>query len=114
MLGASLSTEGRSFSGSWNFGPSAYENYSVMQVVQEVQKHLPELDVRLNDNTKGPHEAGFLRLDISKAVNQLHWSPRLNFEQTIAFTVKGYQDEIHTEKGLYERRVAQIMEYCAR
>jgi CDP-glucose 4,6-dehydratase len=111
-LGEKLLTEGKKFSGGWNFGPAAYENYTVGDVVSEVRKNTPEIKIDAPKQTVKLHEAGLLKLDITKAVNLLDWKPRLNFEQTIKFTVDGYKAEIGNKDRVYESRVAQIQAYC--
>jgi len=42
-------------------------------------------------NTNEPHEAGLLRLDISRAQNELNWQPELNAEQAIDWSVNWYK-----------------------
>lgn len=111
-LGEKLFTEGKTFSGGWNFGPAAYENYSVGDVVTEVKKMIPELKVDSPTLTNKLHEAGLLKLDITKAVNHLNWKPKLNFEQTIKFTIEGYLSEINDPNDVYNSRVKQINAYC--
>jgi CDP-glucose 4,6-dehydratase len=111
-LGEKLLTHGKKYSGGWNFGPSAYDNYAVRDVVTEVKKILPDLKTSQQPEIKEKlHEAGLLKLDITKAVNHLEWSPLLNFKETIEFTVQGYLDELNN-KNVYARRVKQIEEYC--
>jgi CDP-glucose 4,6-dehydratase len=111
-LGEKLLTDGKKFSGGWNFGPSAYENYAVGDVVQEVKKIIPSLEVSVPEQKDKLHEAGLLKLDITKSVNLLGWHPKLNFGETIEFTVRGYLEE--KEKGnLYNHRVNQIRAFCA-
>jgi CDP-glucose 4,6-dehydratase len=58
------------------------------------------------------HEAGLLKLDITKAVNFLGWKPKLNFEETIQFTIQGYQEELNPQNNIYDCRVKQIESYC--
>ncbi|MBC7695268.1 MAG: CDP-glucose 4,6-dehydratase [Burkholderiales bacterium] len=111
-LGEKLFLQGKTFSGGWNFGPAAFENYSVHDVVLEVKKSIPTLKVDAPKVTDKLHEAGLLKLDITKAVNQLNWKPKLNFEQTIKFTVDGYIQENEQEADVYKSRVKQIKEYC--
>ena len=111
-LGQKLFNEGKSFSGGWNFGPAAYENYSVGDVVNQVRKLLPEVKIDAPETKEKLHEAGLLKLDITKAVNQLGWKPKLDFEKTIAFTIQGYQDEQNTKNNVYQCRVNQINNYC--
>lgn len=111
-LGEKLFTGGKNFNGGWNFGPAAYENYSVGDVVNEVKKIIPALKVETPEITNKLHEAGLLKLDITKAVNKLNWKPKLNFEQTIQFSINGYLDEINSPGTIYQSRVKQIKDYC--
>lgn len=111
-LAEKLWHEGKQFTGGWNFGPSAFESFSVGDVVKEVKKILPDMAMETPKDLEKRHEAGLLKLDVTKAVNLLQWKPKLNFEQTIQFTVSGYMDEMDTKKDLYACRVNQIANYC--
>lgn len=110
-LGEKLFHQGKVFSGGWNFGPGAFENYSVSDVVNEMKKQIA-INIESPKNAEKPHEAGLLKLDITKAVNLLGWKPRLDFEKTIQFTVKGYLEELDKNTSLYQSRVEQIKQYC--
>ena len=80
-------------------------------------KRLPEIPTIQIDSPKATeklHEAGLLKLDITKAVNHLDWKPKLNFEETIQFTIQGYQEELNTQNNIYDCRVKQIEAYCAK
>ena len=111
-LGEKLLTQGKKFAGGWNFGPAAYENYSVGDVVDEVKKIIPDIKINSPEQTEKLHEAGLLKLDITKAVNMLGWKPKLNFEQTIQFTIDGYLAEMDSTVEVYDNRVEQIKKYC--
>jgi CDP-glucose 4,6-dehydratase len=113
-LGEKLLNDGKSFSGGWNFGPAAYENYSVGDVVTEVKKIIPSIQIDSPKSTEKLHEAGLLKLDITKAVNQLGWKPKLNFEETIQFTINGYLEELNSKNNIYQCRVNQIDAYCSK
>ncbi|WP_207429611.1 CDP-glucose 4,6-dehydratase [Pedobacter sp. SYSU D00535] len=112
-LGAKLLQEGKKYSGGWNFGPEDTANYSVKDLIEK----LLVLDKRggytTPNNLNKPHEATFLKLDISKAVNFLQWRPVLNFDETVQFTYTGYKDELSTRDVLKHRRI-QIGEYVAK
>lgn len=112
-LGEKLLIDGKTFSGGWNFGPSAFENYSVGDVVNQVKKLIPSIQIDSPNSTHKLHEAGLLKLDITKAVNLLGWKPRLNFEETIQFTINGYLEELNSQNDIYNCRVSQIKKYCA-
>jgi len=113
-LAENLYNQGKRFSGGWNFGPSAYEDYTVGNVVDEVKRLVPSLQVDMPNQTKKLHEAGVLKLDITKAVNYLGWKPKLNFEETIQFTVNGYLEELQNSKNVYSSRVKQIASFCSK
>jgi CDP-glucose 4,6-dehydratase len=113
-LAEKLWTNGKSFSGGWNFGPSAFENYSVRAVVTEVKKIIPSIKIDSPKAAEKLHEAGLLKLDITKAVNLLGWKPKLNFEETIQFTIQGYQEELNSQNNIYDCRVNQIELYCSK
>lgn len=110
-LGEKLYHNGKTFSGGWNFGPGAFENYNVNDVVTEITKTM-KVKVDLPASTEKLHEAGLLKLDITKAVNYLDWKPRLDFQKTIQFTVNGYLQEMESGGSLYQSRVEQIKQYC--
>lgn len=111
-LGERLYCKGKKYSGGWNFGPATYDEYTVGDVVNEVRKNIPDIKVDEYLQTEKLHEAGLLKLDITKAVTQLKWKPKLNFEQTIQITVEGYLGEMKAKKDLYDARVEQIEKYC--
>lgn len=111
-LAEQLFHNGKSFCGGWNFGPSTYENYTVGNVVNEVKKIIPTLKINSPLVTEKLHEAGLLKLDITKAVNLLGWKPKLNFEETIKFTIDGYLEEFSILNNIYDCRVEQIKSYC--
>ena len=57
------------------------------------------------------HEAGFLSLDISKAVHQLGWHPVLDIDTMIRFTLDEYRVEGLSAKTVFDQRCAHIDEY---
>ena len=111
-LGEKLFTHKKQFSGGWNFGPESNANYNVNQVVTEVRKLLPQIKVTSPKTEEKLHEAGLLKLDITKAVMQLDWKPRLNFERTIAYTINGYLEELKAGTDVYAARLEQLKQYC--
>lgn len=111
-LGEKLLREGKKYSSGWNFGPAAYENYTVGDVVDQVKKNISSINIIAPKQTEKLHEAGLLKLDITKAVNQLQWKPKLNFEQTIKFTTDGYEVDMKKGSDVYCARVEQIKNYC--
>ena len=112
-LAEKLWSEGKSYSGGWNFGPLDLENYRVGDVVDEVKKSIPTLQTSSPKIEEKLHEASFLKLDVSKATNLLGWRPKLSFEETIRLTIEGYLAELN-QQDIYANRVAQIQAYCSK
>lgn len=110
-LGEKLLTEGKSFSGGWNFGPYPDKKYAVKDVITEVKKIIPAIKTEISTSTEKLHEATLLQLAITKAIHNLGWKPKLTFKETIRFTIEGYLAETET-KDIYAARVEQIEEFC--
>lgn len=106
-LGQKLLNEGKSFTGGWNFGPSDIENFSVGNLIEAMIANLGSGSYSAPDLKDKKHEAYLLKLDISKAANVLNWRPALTFEETVEFTVKGYQSDMNGI-NIYQDRVSQI------
>lgn len=67
----------------WNFGPSDEDAKPVEWIVSELcSKWGDDASWKLDDAAQ-PHEAGFLKLDISKARHRLAWGPRWSLEQAL-------------------------------
>ena len=112
VLGAALATRTRfaDYASGFNFGPDPSANRTVKDLVAEILKHRAG---RWEDRSdpKAAHEAGLLNLDITKAREVLGWTPRWNFETTIAKTVEWYV-AVAVGEGAAELTVRQIRDYC--
>ena len=89
LLGERLAREPEQFSSGWNFGPLR-SDINVSRLVQMI------VDVWgsgkwVQNGVKGPHEAHFLRLDSTKAQNNLGWYPHLDIDQSVIMTVDWYK-----------------------
>jgi CDP-glucose 4,6-dehydratase len=80
-------------------------------LVAEIIRHWGYGDYQVQSGPGRESEAGILQLDIAKAVNQLHWSPVLNFEQTIQQTVDQYRVDQLSAEAVFEQRMAYIDDY---
>jgi CDP-glucose 4,6-dehydratase len=79
------------FATAYNFGPHTEDTLPVEQFVQLVLKTWGSGRYEVQINPNAPHEAGLLRLDITKAQLELYWNPRWNAEMSIAKTVEWYK-----------------------
>jgi len=77
--------------GAWNFGPHAHERATVQQVVELARGAWGGGAVHYENEPTGPHEAGWLALDTSKAQAQLALQPRWSLEQTVQRSMRWYR-----------------------
>ncbi|MFC1515414.1 CDP-glucose 4,6-dehydratase [Thermodesulfobacteriota bacterium] len=95
--------------GAWNFGPDKEGHLTVMDVLDALRKNWNAIDFAINDaNPAAPHEAGLLKLDCSKARQELNWRPTWESLKMIAKTVQWYRDFYTSEKVTSHR---QLLEY---
>jgi len=90
LLGQRL-LEGKSeFAEAWNFGPEAESNVTVGEVVKNASEIWDKIHVNISKEPQ-PHETTLLMLDCEKAKTLLNWKPIWNFQETIDFTIRWYQ-----------------------
>jgi CDP-glucose 4,6-dehydratase len=114
LLGARLlaATEPQreALASAWNFGPRAGASRTVAEVVRATVAAWGEGAFELDPEPTGPHEAGLLALSIDKAVNQLGWAPRWDFETTLAKTTEWYR-AFYRGEDVAAVTVGQIADY---
>lgn len=76
MLAENLFSYGNRFSGAWNFGPHEQDAKTVQSIVERLATTWGDGAMWQIDTSPQPHEANYLKLDISKAKHFLHWNPR--------------------------------------
>ncbi|RYD17786.1 MAG: CDP-glucose 4,6-dehydratase, partial [Verrucomicrobiaceae bacterium] len=87
VLAEALFNEGPKHAEAWNFGPYEFSDRTVGWIVDrlcglwglEIPKH--------QDTGPKPHEAGYLKVDSSKARAVLGWAPKLDLETTLQWIV---------------------------
>lgn len=98
------------FHGSWNIGPSENQNRTVIELVEYILQKIPGLQVDILSNTKQTEHQS-LRLDVSKAKNEIGWSNKLNFQKTIDYTIDSYLSESDNTHDNLLSRTNQIRRY---
>jgi len=94
-LAAFLSQEPQKYFGPWNFGPS-FDNFkTVSDLVIGIEKVFSEslsnkIEKRTAAPSSAPKETKVLKLNCDKAMSQLDWKPKWNFDQTVLETAKWY------------------------
>jgi len=92
MLGVKLSQEPEKYSDAYNFGPLLTDALPVIEMVNLAIKNWGSGEFFINQVTNQPHEAGLLKLDISKAITNLNWQPKFNAQQALSYTINWYKD----------------------
>ncbi len=77
--------------GPFNFGPRTDEAASVGQLIACARAGDPEASVCFDSAPSGPHEAGWLALEIAKARHVLGWRPLWPLEQAVQRTMRWYR-----------------------
>jgi CDP-glucose 4,6-dehydratase len=75
-LAEQLYTQGPAFAEGWNFGPKDDDARPVQWIVEHMIKSWGNGASWQQDGSNHPHEANYLKLDISKAKGRLGWQPR--------------------------------------
>lgn len=92
-LGSRLTNNINNHGQAYNFGPSANQNYSVSELINQMSNYWGK--VRWKDVSGSfdyPSEASLLKLNCDKAKFELNWQPTLNFEQTVKMTIDWYKE----------------------
>nr|WP_315207829.1 CDP-glucose 4,6-dehydratase [uncultured Albidiferax sp.] len=80
--------DGPAAASAWNFGPDARGDATVGQLAQRLAAQWGQgARVDMPDGGQHPHEAGQLRLDITRARAELGWQPRWSLDVALAHTV---------------------------
>ncbi len=116
MLAERLYNDGRAFAEGWNFGPHDESSQSVGWIVSQMEKIWGGgvcSEVSPDAHAEKFHEATLLRLDCTKAAQQLDWHPKLTMDKTLEWTVEWYRRFQTLEKTMREFTLQQIADYEA-
>lgn len=91
LLGANLAADPARYIGAWNFGPHLQDTLPVSALVDTALAAWGSGEYETPALTGQPHEAGLLKLDISKALNELGWQPRYTATDSIRNTIAWYK-----------------------
>ncbi|GFZ77959.1 MULTISPECIES: CDP-glucose 4,6-dehydratase [Sphingobium] len=97
----------------WNFGPSDDDARPVSWIVERMLAVWGSSNGWDQPSTPQPHEAAMLKLDSSKARNELGWKPKLSLNEALTKIVDWHKD---VARGGDAREISllQIEEYMAR
>lgn len=112
LLGQKLLKNGEKYAQGFNFGPKEDSVLTVADVAQRVVKYYGKGEVVIGE--KSPlHEANLLMLNIEKAKDVLGWTPSLNADEAIFYTVEWYK-RFYSGENMDEFTHSQIQNYVGK
>ena len=90
-LGTKMVDDPIEYADAWNFGPFADDSLTVGELVELAISVWGKGEFKTPPMTNQPHEAGLLKLDISKTINELGWQPQYNSLKAIEMTLEWYK-----------------------
>jgi CDP-glucose 4,6-dehydratase len=91
LLAEKLFAQPATFSQAWNFGPQDEDAKPVGWIVEAIAGKWGSEAAWSFDEGPHPHEAYYLKLDISKARQVLGWSPRWTLDQALDNVIEWHQ-----------------------
>ena len=86
-LAEKLCTDGTAFAEAFNFGPQSDDAQPVEWIVKQLASKWADGASWKIDSGDHPHEANYLKLDISKAGHRLNWQPAMRLDQALSLIV---------------------------
>ena len=110
VLAQHLYEDGSEFADGWNFGPKDDDCKPVSWILDKMVTKWGKGSSWSLDKNNNPHEAGFLKLDCSKAAAQLNWYPKWNLEHTLESIINWHQHYLLGE-NIQEQCLLEILKY---
>lgn len=111
LLGANLANDPIKFSQAYNFGPHLSDALSVEEMLKLAILSWGKGEYTVENEDGQPHEAGLLKLDISKAISDLKWQPKMNAKIAVSMTMDWYSEFIKNKKEINQFTESQITDY---
>lgn len=113
LLAYRMDTQPKALAQAFNFGPLYDEAVSVETLVQLAIKAWGQGHYSIEQSSSNPHEAKLLRLDCSKAVEELQWKPRWNATEAIQQTMQWYKAVVTDQQSALEVTIKQLKAYLS-
>ncbi len=111
ILGQKLASDPRSFSTAFNFGPQSSDALPVIDMVKLALDAWGQGSFEVVAQNSAPHEAGLLKLDISKAEQLLNWKPKMNSLMAVKYTIDWYKAFSREKDTIAITTEQQIQQY---
>jgi len=111
LLGSKLADGPATLSPAFNLGPYADDALPVGEMVRNAIACWGKGEFELQQQASALHEAGLLKLDISKAISELGWKPKLNAREAISLTIDWYKTYFNNPEQIVAFTESQIISY---
>jgi CDP-glucose 4,6-dehydratase len=101
------------FATAYNFGPAQSDARPVSWIAEQMTTFWGNGASWVLDNSPSPHEAGYLKLDSSRAHADLNWSPELSLQQALELLVSWYR-AWQSGSDMHAFTLTQIEQYRSR
>jgi CDP-glucose 4,6-dehydratase len=109
LLGANLSLNPLQFNQAYNFGPHISDALPVEDMLKLAIASWGKGEFKVESiESQQPHEAGLLKLDISKAITELKWQPKMNAKQAVSMTMDWYSEFDSNKENIADFTTQQI------
>jgi CDP-glucose 4,6-dehydratase len=109
-LAQHLYEQGTDFAEGWNFGPNDEDAKSVGWIVEQMADLWGDEAQWQIDTGQHPHEANYLKLDISKARSRLDWHPALRLNDALKLIID-WSKQRQAGANMRQFTLAQINNY---
>jgi CDP-glucose 4,6-dehydratase len=111
ILGSNLDINPGKFSGEYNFGPYQADTLTVLEMIKLAIDSWGQAEFTKVNDVKIYHEAGLLKLDISKAISDLNWKPKMNARATVSNTLDWYKEFNFNKSNIDSFTTKQILDF---
>ena len=111
-LAEKLWTAGAPYCEAWNFGPEDHDARTVSWMAERLTGMWGDGASWAPSSAEQPHEAYYLKLDISKARTVLGWRPRWRLEEALRRTV-GWHRAYLAREDMRAVTLGQIQDFMA-
>lgn len=108
LLGANLASYPMKYSQVYNFGPHLSDALPVEEMLKLTIQSWGKGEYIVEQVEGQLHEAGLLKLDISKSISELKWQPKMNAQEAVSMTMDWYSEFAKNKENISEFTVLQI------
>jgi len=109
LLGTKLFSSPLKYMQAYNFGPYTSDTLAVSEMVKLAIDAWGSGAYQAVRDPKQPHEAGLLKLDITKAEVELKWHPRMSASEAVQYSIDWYKAYFNDRDSIDQFTKKQIM-----